>query len=141
MTISMEARAIARQVSVPATKVRQVIDLIRGKSVEEALAILQFSKRAVAKTVEKTLRSAVANAVNLDEENPVDADDLVVSRIFADEGRDLKRIKPRARGSSDRIRKRHSHITVVVADGEGAVDVPSMGEIDGAEIENATDEK
>ena len=77
MTISMEARAIARQVSVPATKVRQVIDLIRGKSVEEALAILQFSKRAVAKTVEKTLRSAVANAVNLDEENPVDADDLV----------------------------------------------------------------
>ncbi len=82
MTISMEARAIARQVSVPATKVRQVIDLIRGKSVEEALAILQFSKRAVAKTVEKTLRSAVANAVNLDEENPVDADDLVVSRIL-----------------------------------------------------------
>ena len=104
---------------------------------------MQFSKRTVAKTVEKTLRSAVANAVNLDEENPVDADALVVSQVFADEGRDLKRLKPRARGSSDRIRKRHSHITVVVTDGEEATDVPSMGEIDGdgTEIENAADEK
>ena len=72
----MEARAVARQVGVPATKVRQVIDLVRGKPVGEALTILRFSTRHVAKVVEKTLRSAIANAVNRDEENPVDAEDL-----------------------------------------------------------------
>ena len=113
----MEARAVARHVGVPATKVRQVIDLIRGKPVEEALTILRFSSRHVAKTVEKTLRSAIANAVNRDEESPVDAEELFVSRITADEGRDLKRIRPRARGAANHIRKRQSHITVVVSDG------------------------
>ena len=112
----MEAKAIIRQVSVPATKVRQVIDLVRGKPVEEALNILHFSPRPVARVIEKTLRSAIANAVNRDPENPIDAEDLVITRIFADEGRDLKRIRPRARGSADRIVKRHSHITVVVDD-------------------------
>ena len=112
----MQARAVARQVSVPATKVRQVIDLIRNRPVEEALTILRFSNRAVAKTIEKTLRSAISNAVNQDEENPVDAGDLIVQSVFADEGRDLKRIRPRARGAAHRIRKRHSHITVVVTD-------------------------
>lgn len=115
----MQARAVARQVGVPATKVRQVIDLIRNRPVEEALTILRFSNRAVAKTIEKTLRSAISNAINQDEENPVDADDLVVGSIFADEGRDLKRIRPRARGAAHRIRKRHSHITVIVTDETG----------------------
>jgi large subunit ribosomal protein L22 len=115
----MQARAVARQVGVPATKVRQVIDLIRNRPVEEALSILRFSNRAVAKTVEKTLRSAIANAINQDEENPVDADDLVVGSIFADQGRDLKRIRPRARGAAHRIRKRYSHITVIVTDETG----------------------
>jgi large subunit ribosomal protein L22 len=115
----MQARAVARQVGVPATKVRQVIDLIRNRPVEEALTILRFSNRAVAKTVEKTLRSAISNAINQDEENPVDADDLVVGSVFADEGRDLKRIRPRARGAAHRIRKRHSHITVIVTDETG----------------------
>ena len=113
----MEARAIQKQIGVPATKVRLIIDLIRGKPVEEALTILQFSTRPVARVVEKTLRSAIANAVNRDEESTVDAEDLIVSRIFADEGRDLKRMRPRARGASDRIRKRHSHLTVFVDDG------------------------
>ena len=115
----MQARAVARQVGVPATKVRQVIDLIRNRPVEEALTILRFSNRAVAKTVEKTLRSAISNAINQDEENPVDADDLFVGSVFADEGRDLKRIRPRARGAAHRIRKRHSHITVIVTDETG----------------------
>jgi large subunit ribosomal protein L22 len=69
----------------------------------------------VAKVVEKVLRSAIANAVNKDAENPVDAEDLVVRRAFADEGRPLKRIRPRARGAADRIKKRFSHVTVVVA--------------------------
>ena len=62
----MEARAVARQISTPATKVRQLIDLIRGKPVEEALSLLRFSPRPVAKVIEKTLRSAIANAVNKD---------------------------------------------------------------------------
>ena len=115
----MQARAVARQVGVPATKVRQVIDLIRNRPVEEALTILRFSNRAVAKTVEKTLRSAISNAINQDEENPVEAEDLLVGSVFADEGRDLKRIRPRARGAAHRIRKRHSHITVIVTDETG----------------------
>ena len=112
----MEASAVLKQIGVPATKVRQLIDLIRGKSVEEALTVLRFSPRPVAKLVEKTLRSAIANGVNQDEEDPVDAEDLIVSRVFADEGRDLKRVRPRARGAADRIKKRHCHLTVVVSD-------------------------
>jgi len=115
---------------VPATKVRQVIDLVRGKPVGDALTILRFSTRHVAKVVEKTLRSAIANAVNRDEENPVDADDLFVSRITADEGRDLKRIRPRARGSANQIKKRHSHLTIVVSDGAND---PSPAEVEAEE--------
>ena len=126
----MEARAKTRNIGVPATKLRQVIDLIRHKPVTEALSILRFSSRFVAKTVEKTLRSAIANAVNKDVESRVDAEDLVVSTVFADEGRDLKRIRPRARGSADRISKRHSHLTVIVSDGREEVDgaVATAGE-------------
>ena len=112
----MEARAVLKQIGSPATKVRQIIDLVRGKSVEEALSILKFLPRPMAKTVEKTLHSAVANCLNLETEHPVNAEDLVIKAIYADEGRDLKRIRPRARGSADRIKKRHSHLTVVVSD-------------------------
>ena len=126
----MEARAVAKQVGVPATKVRQVIDLVRGKPVGDALTILRFSTRHVAKVVEKTLRSAIANAVNRDEENPGDADELFVSRITADEGRDLKRIRPRARGSANQIKKRHSHLTIVVSDGAND---PSPAEVEAEE--------
>ena len=112
----MEARAITRHVGVPATKLRQLIDHIRLKPVEEALSILRFSPRPVAKVVEKTLRSAIANALNQDIENPIDADELFVVTVFADEGRELKRIRPRARGSADRISKRQSHLTIIVGD-------------------------
>jgi len=119
----MEAKAIQRHIGVPATKVRLVIDQIRGKPVEQALAILRFSPRPVARVVEKTLRSAVANALVKDEDNPVDAEELYVSRIFADEGRMLKRLRPRARGAAFRVLKRQSHMTVFVSDGVTAVDV------------------
>ena len=112
----MEARAITRHVGIPATKLRQLIDHIRLKPVEEALSILRFSPRPVAKVVEKTLRSAIANAINQDIENPIDADELFVVTVFADEGRELKRIRPRARGSADRISKRQSHLTIIVGD-------------------------
>lgn len=113
----MEARATLKQIGVPATKVRQIIDHVRGKPVEEALSILRFSPRPVARAVEKTLRSAIANCQNVEENAAVDAEELVVKTIYADEARDLKRVRPRARGAADRIRKRHSHLTVVVSDG------------------------
>lgn len=127
---TMEARAIQRHVGIPATKVRQVIDLIRGKPVEEALSILQYLPQRSAGIIEKTLRSAIANATRQDDdeemEGPVvDVEDLFVSRIQADQGRTLKRMRPRARGTSDRIMKRQSHVTIIVSDGRDDV-VPSV---------------
>ena len=95
-----------------ASKVRVVLNLIRGKDVRTADQILQFTDREAARLVRKVLASAVANAVNNDE---LDADDLYVKACFADEGPTLKRFRPRARGSAGRINKRTCHITVVVA--------------------------
>lgn len=112
----MEAKAVLRQIGVPATKLRQIIDLIRGKPVEEALSTLRLSSRPVAILVEKTLRSAIANALNKEAENPIDAEELFVKTIYADKARGLKRLRPRARGSTDRIAKGHSHLTVIVGD-------------------------
>ncbi|MCY3739329.1 MAG: 50S ribosomal protein L22 [Gemmatimonadaceae bacterium] len=119
----MEARAVHRHIGIPVTKMRQVIDLIRGKPVEEALAILQFSPRLAARVAEKTLRSAIANATVRDEEEEADAppavdvEELFIHRVYADEGRTLKRLRPRARGAANRILKRQSHLTIVVSDG------------------------
>ena len=113
----MEARAVARYVRVAPRKARLVVDLIRGKSIDDARAILRFSPRAAAEIVEKVLNSAVANA----ERNlHVKSDDLVVGTTFVDEGPTLKRIQPRAMGRAFRINKRTSHITVVVNQREGA---------------------
>jgi len=107
----MEAKAVARFQRVAPRKARLVIDLVRGKSVEEARRILQFSDRAAAEVVLKVLNSAVANA---DDTTQTQAEDLFVKSIYADEGPTLKRIRPRAQGRAYRIRKRTSHITVVV---------------------------
>jgi large subunit ribosomal protein L22 len=113
----MEARAVARYVRVSPRKARLVVDLIRGKSIDDARAILRFSPRAAAEIVEKVLNSAVANA----ERNlHIKSDDLVVGTTFVDEGPTLKRIQPRAMGRAFRINKRTSHITVVVSQREGA---------------------
>lgn len=113
----MEARAVARYVRVAPRKARLVVDLIRGKSVDDARAILRFSPRAAAEVVEKVLNSAVANA----ERNlHVKSDDLIVGSTFVDEGPTLKRIQPRAMGRAFRINKRTSHITVIVSQREGA---------------------
>ena len=113
----MEAKAVARYVRVSPRKARLVVDLIRGKAIDDARAILQFSPRAAAEIVEKVLNSAVANA----EKNlHVSAEDLVVGATFVDEGPTLKRIQPRAMGRAFRINKRSSHITVVVKQREGA---------------------
>ncbi len=112
----MEARAIARHIRMSPRKVRLVVDQIRGRSVNEAYAILQFSKKAASDPVGKTLRSAVANAQYRaqDEGEVLDVDELVVSRAFVDEGATLRRWRARAMGRASPINKRTSHITVVV---------------------------
>ena len=113
----MEAKAVSRFVRVSPRKARIVIDQIRGKSVPAAREILKFTNRGIAETVEKTLNSAVAHA---EHNHHVRAESLVVKTAFADEGPTLKRIRPRAKGSASRIRKRTSHITIIVATREEA---------------------
>ena len=112
----MQAKAIARQVGMSPRKVRLVVDQIRGKSVNDAYAILQFSKKAAADPVSKTLRSAVANAQNRaqDSGDVLDVDDLTITTVFVDEGPTHKRWRAAAMGRAAPIRKRTSHITVVV---------------------------
>lgn len=107
----MEARAITRYVRLSPRKARLVADQVRGKPVEEALNILKFVPKRSAAVVAKTLRSAVANA---EATQSVDVDRLYVKRITVDEGGMWKRFMPRAMGRATRIRKRLSHITVVV---------------------------
>ncbi len=105
-------RAVLRHARVSPYKVREVLDLVRGRPVHEAEDILRFSERDAAFTVGKVLHSAVANAENNDE---LDPEELYVSACFADEGTTIKRWRPRARGRATRIRKRTSHITVIVS--------------------------
>ncbi|MFT4041666.1 MAG: 50S ribosomal protein L22 [Gordonia sp. (in: high G+C Gram-positive bacteria)] len=105
------AQATARFVRVTPMKARRVIDLIRGKNVDEALDILRFAPQTASEPVYKVLASAVANAEN---NQDLDRRTLVVSTAYADEGPTLKRFQPRAQGRAFRIRKRTSHITVVV---------------------------
>ena len=118
-------RAQAKWVHSSARKARLVTDLIRGRSVPEARTILAFSSRAVAKDVEKVLRSAVANA----ESRPDlhwEGDELVVVAAYADEGPTLKRWRARARGRVARIRKRTCHITIELAQGVPTSSAPAM---------------
>ena len=117
MEFAMEARAIAKEIRMSPRKVRLVADQIRGRSVNEAISVLQFSKKAAAIPMRKTLQSAVANArekADL-EGDSVDIDELVISRVFIDEGRVLKRWRAGAMGRATPRRRRTSHITVVVS--------------------------
>jgi large subunit ribosomal protein L22 len=111
----MITSARARFVRVSARKARLVLDQIRGKSVGDALATLEFTPRAAARLIEKVLRSAVANA---EANHSMTGDELVVKECFADEGPTLKRFQPRARGRASKIMKRTSHITILLAQGE-----------------------
>ncbi|NLJ79917.1 MAG: 50S ribosomal protein L22 [Firmicutes bacterium] len=111
----MEARAVARHIRISPRKARQVIDLIRGKDVDDVWAILRFTPKAGSPLIEKIVRSAVANAEN---NYDMDADSLYVAECYVDQGPTLKRIRPRARGMADRIRKRTSHITVILREKE-----------------------
>jgi large subunit ribosomal protein L22 len=110
----MEAFAIAKHVEYPPRKVRQVADLIRGYNVEQALEVLKLTRRAAAIPVSKTIKSAMHNMVNK-KGGAIDAEDMVVKEVFVDEGRTLYRIRPRAQGRAYRIRKRSSHIKVIVS--------------------------
>jgi large subunit ribosomal protein L22 len=107
-----ETRATLRHSGTSPTKVRQVLNLIRGLDVSEAREVLRFCERGAADEVAKLLDSAVANAEHNDN---LPADELYVTRAWADEGPTAKRYRPRARGRGTRIRKRTSHVTIVVA--------------------------
>ena len=113
----MDAVAKARHIHQSARKVRQVLDEVRGKQVENAINKLHFTPKKAAKIIEKTLRSAVANAINR-EGSEVDADKLFIKEAFCDEGPTMRRFRPRARGRATIIRKRTSHLTIVVAEKE-----------------------
>jgi len=120
----MQATARARYVRITPSKVRRVVDLVRGRHVDEARRILQFSPLGAARTVAKVLDSAVANA----EQTPgVIPENLMVQAAWVDEGPTLKRFRPRAYGRAARIRKRTSHITLVVQSIEPIEEVAASG--------------
>lgn len=106
------ARATARYVRISPRKMRLVADMVRGKDVAQAKVALAFSTRAAAKVVDKVIASAVANAEN---NHDLSRDELIVRKIFVNEGPTLKRFQPRAMGRAFRIRKRTSHVTVELA--------------------------
>ncbi len=111
------ARAQARYVRVTPMKARRVIDLVRGMSADQALAVLRFSPQSASEPVYKVVASAVANARYAAEQESrrLDVEELVVREAYVDEGPTLKRFRPRAQGRAFRVRKRTSHITVIVA--------------------------
>ena len=112
----MEVKAISKDTGVPASKVRPLVDMVRGKKVEDALNMLRFTPTPKAKLVAKVVKSAAASAENNFQMDPAD---LKIVTIFADEARSMRRHRPRSRGRVSPIRKRSSHITVIVAEQEG----------------------
>jgi large subunit ribosomal protein L22 len=112
MEARASARSTARYVRVTPQKARRMVDLIRGLPAEEARTVLRFSPQAASETVGKVLDSALANA---EHNHSLDRGELVVTEAYVDEGPTLKRFRPRAQGRAFRIRKRTSHITVVVS--------------------------
>lgn len=114
----MEAKAVKRYIQSSPKKMRLVVDLIRGKSVNEALNILHFSPKHGSKIVEMTLRSAVSNLSNKLESGKVDEKEVYVKSVFVDGGPVLKRMLPAPQGRAYRIRKRSNHLTIVVAEKE-----------------------
>ena len=105
------SKASLRNFRVSPRKARLVVDMIRGEQVERALEILDCSEKKTARALKKLLLSAVANATD---RSDIDADELFVKRVWVDEGRTFKRVIPRAHGRATPLRKRHSHITVVL---------------------------
>ncbi len=114
----MQAKAEGRYIRISPRKVKQVIDMIRGKAVEEALNLLHFSPKTASGPVEKVLRSAIANLLGQEGGAKVNTEELVIKDIRVNPGPTLKRFRPRAMGRATPIRKRSSHITVVVGEEE-----------------------
>ena len=117
----LEAAATAKYIRTSAQKAGLVLELIRGKEAAQALQVLRFTKKAVAKDVEKVLRSAIANAVHVADKNHkrrIDEDDLYVSAAFANQGPSQKRVRPAPMGRAYRVIKRTAHLTVKVAERE-----------------------
>ena len=114
-TLVKEARATLKFARISSRKVKIVADLIRGKNVDEALTIVKFTPKASSEVLEKLLKSAIANAEN---NHDMKHENLYVAEIFANQGPTLKRIRPAAKGSAVRIRKRTSHITIVLKEKE-----------------------
>lgn len=120
-----EARAVAKYIRLSPRKVMQVVDLIRGKKIGEALAILKFTPKRSSTAIEKVIKSAAANAEhNLE----MSKDDLFIAEVFVDQGPTLKRFSPRAMGRADLMKRRTSHITVVVREKEEAAVVQKKEE-------------
>lgn len=111
----MKVRAVAKDVGISAHKARLVVDMVRGKKIDEALTVLSFSATPTAKAVAKLIKSAVANAENNFQMSPAE---LRISEIFADPGHTLKRFRPQSRGRASPILKRSSNITVFVTEEE-----------------------
>jgi large subunit ribosomal protein L22 len=114
----MEAKSVNRYVGTSPRKMRLVVDLIRGKGVEEALSMLHFVPKHAAKTAEKVLRSAISNYQNKDEAGRVDTATLYVKSAFVNGGPTAKRVLPAPMGRAFRIRKRSNHVTIVIAQRE-----------------------
>jgi large subunit ribosomal protein L22 len=111
----MEAKAIHRYIGSSPRKMRLVVDLIRGVSVEKALEVLHFQPKHASKDAEKVLRSAIANLMNKDESSKHEPSDFFVKEAFVNQGPTLKRISPAPMGRAYKIRKRSCHLTIVVA--------------------------
>jgi len=109
----MQAKAVAKNVRIAPRKVRLVVDLIRGKQVGEAIAILRHTPKSASPVVEKVLNSAIANA---EHNYDMDVNNLVVAEAYVNEGPTLKRFRPRAQGRASQINKRTSHVTLVVTE-------------------------
>jgi large subunit ribosomal protein L22 len=109
----VEVRAVAKDTGVPASKVRPLVNMVRGKKVDEALTLLKFTPTPKAKLIAKLVKSAAANAEN---NFQIDPADLRIIRIFANEARSMRRYRPRSRGRVSPIRRHSSHITVIVTE-------------------------
>ena len=112
----MEAKAVARFIRMSPCKVRQVVDLVRGKPVEEAINLLHFTPKRSSQPVEKLVRSAVANAMNMEAAAKLQPDDFFIKEIKVDDGPTMRRYNPGPMGRAGIIRKRFCHISITVAD-------------------------
>lgn len=109
----MEVRAVAKDTGIPANKVRPLVNMVRGKKVDDALILLKFTPTPKAKLIAKLVKSAAANAEN---NFQIDPADLKITKIFANEARSMRRYRPRSRGRVSPIRRHSSHITVIVTE-------------------------